>query len=100
MGGELILKAGVHAGACLAVTLSDRLDFFGGTVNTAVRAQGLSRGDDVVVTDTVVTDIEAEETETPKFRIADSFEAELRELPTPVHVRRLVAARPEISGKQ
>lgn len=29
MGGELALKAGVHAGACLAVKLNNRLDFFG-----------------------------------------------------------------------
>ncbi|MCA1617594.1 MAG: adenylate/guanylate cyclase domain-containing protein [Acidobacteria bacterium] len=94
MGGELVLKAGIHAGACLAVRLNDRLDFFGGAVNTAARVQGLSRGDDVVVTDTVVTDIEAEEeTEKPIFRVAESFEAELRGLPAPVHVHRLVAAQ-------
>jgi class 3 adenylate cyclase len=93
MGGELMLKAGVHAGACLAVRLNDRLDFFGGAVNTAARVQGLSRGDDVVVTDTVIADTEAEEAERP-FRVAESFEAEQRGLLTPVHVHRLVAARP------
>lgn len=93
MGGELVLKAGVHAGACLAVRLNDRLDFFGGAVNTAARVQGLSRGDDAVVTDAVVSDIEAEgETVKPPFSVAESFEAELRGLPAPVHVHRLIAA--------
>ena len=43
MGGELVLKAGVHAGACLAVKLNDRLDFFGGAVNTAARAGIVAR---------------------------------------------------------
>jgi class 3 adenylate cyclase len=96
MGGELVLKAGVHAGACLAVRLNDRLDFFGGAVNTAARTQGLSRGDDVVVTDEVVADIEAEEeSRRPVFRVAESFEAALRGLPHPVHVNRLVGAQPD-----
>ncbi len=94
MGGELVLKAGVHAGACLAVRLNERLDFFGGAVNTAARVQGLSRGDDVVVTDTVVADMDTEEeTEKPIFRVAESFEAELRGLPAPIHVNRLVGAQ-------
>jgi class 3 adenylate cyclase len=37
-GSDLIgLKIGLHAGACLAVTLNDRLDYFGQTVNIAAR---------------------------------------------------------------
>ena len=46
---ELVLKVGVHAGPCVAVTLNGRLDYFGTTVNTAVRLEGLSRGGDVLV---------------------------------------------------
>ncbi|HEV2911878.1 MAG TPA: adenylate/guanylate cyclase domain-containing protein [Pyrinomonadaceae bacterium] len=88
MGGELIVKAGVHAGACLSVRLNERLDFFGGAVNTAARVQGLSHGDDVVVTDAVMADLEAEP-DPPSFQIAESFDAELRGLPAPVHVHRL-----------
>ena len=42
-GGDLIgLKIGLHAGACLAVTLNDRLDYFGQTVNIAARVQALA----------------------------------------------------------
>ena len=91
MGGELVLKAGVHAGACLAVRLNGRLDFFGGAVNTASRVQSLSHGHDVVVTDAVMTDIEAEAgTCAPRTRIAESFDAELRGITTPVSVHRLI----------
>jgi class 3 adenylate cyclase len=88
MGGELVLKAGVHAGACLAVRLNGRLDFFGGAVNLAARAQGLSRGDDVVVTDAVMADLEAE-AGAPPPRVAESFDAELRGIHAPVRVHRL-----------
>lgn len=92
MGGELVLKAGVHAGACLAVKLNDRLDFFGGAVNTAARVQGLSRGNDVVVSDEVITEIAAEKDGRKQFQITESLVADLRGLPHPVRVHRLVAA--------
>ena len=94
MGGELVLKAGVHAGACLAVKLNDRLDFFGGAVNTAARVQGLSRGNDVVVTDEVIADIETEGNEGKRqFHTEERFDARLRGLTEPVRVHRLVAAK-------
>ena len=43
------LKIGVHVGPCIAVTLNDRLDYFGTTVNMAARLQALSKGDDIVI---------------------------------------------------
>ena len=46
---ELTLKVGIHAGPCIAVNLNGRLDYFGTTVNTAVRLQERSQGGDVVV---------------------------------------------------
>jgi len=92
MGGELALKAGVHAGACLAVKLNERLDFFGGAVNTAARVQGLSCGNDVMVSDEVLAEIDAEKWENKPFQIEKSFDARLRGLPEPVRVHRLVAA--------
>lgn len=51
---QLILKVGVHSGPCLNVTLNDRLDYFGTTVNIAARVQGLAQGCDIVGTDAVV----------------------------------------------
>ena len=55
-GSDLIgLKVGLHAGACLAVTLNDRLDYFGQTVNIAARVQALSGAGEIVVTDDVLS---------------------------------------------
>jgi class 3 adenylate cyclase len=91
MGGELIVKAGVHAGSCLSVRLNERLDFFGGAVNTAARLESLSNGNDVIVTDEVITDITADNSfsNTSPPQIVESFDAELRGLPAPIRVHRL-----------
>jgi class 3 adenylate cyclase len=56
---QLILKVGLHCGPCLAVTLNDRPDYFGSTVNIAARVQGLSRGGDLVFTESIRADAEA-----------------------------------------
>jgi len=52
----LTLKAGLHTGPCIAVTLNDRLDYFGSTVNLAARLEAQSTGDDVVISATVYDD--------------------------------------------
>jgi class 3 adenylate cyclase len=57
----LILKAGVHTGPCIAVTLNDRLDYFGSTVNMAARLEGLSTGDDVIISKALYDDLEVRE---------------------------------------
>jgi class 3 adenylate cyclase len=54
----LRLKAGIHHGACIAVTLNDRLDYFGSTVNIAARLESLSSGQDVVISAAVHADPE------------------------------------------
>ena len=55
-GSDLIgLKIGLHAGACLAVTLNDHLDYFGQTVNISARVQALSGAEEVMVTDDVLS---------------------------------------------
>jgi class 3 adenylate cyclase len=45
----LILKIGVHRGAAIAVTLNDRLDCFGQTVNIAARVQNLADADEICI---------------------------------------------------
>jgi class 3 adenylate cyclase len=45
----LILKIGLHKGAAIAVTLNDRLDYFGQTVNIAARVQNLADADEIYV---------------------------------------------------
>ena len=53
---NLVLKVGVHAGASVVVTLNDRLDYFGSTVNMAARLQGQSKGGDIVLSRAVACD--------------------------------------------
>jgi class 3 adenylate cyclase len=57
---RLILKIGLHAGPCLSVTLNERPDYFGSAVNLAARVQGLARGGDVVLTETIRADPQAQ----------------------------------------
>jgi class 3 adenylate cyclase len=54
----LTLKAGIHAGPCIAVTLNERLDYFGSNVNIAARLEPLSTGEDCVITSDVRRDPE------------------------------------------
>lgn len=51
---DLQLKIGIHEGPCLAVTLNDRLDYFGQTVNIAARVQGLATSHAAYATEPVV----------------------------------------------
>jgi class 3 adenylate cyclase len=53
---DLVLKLGVHAGPSVVVTLNDRLDYFGSTVNMAARLQGQSDGGDIVISRSVADD--------------------------------------------
>jgi class 3 adenylate cyclase len=53
---DLLLKIGIHEGPCLAVTLNDRQDYFGQTVNMAARVQGLASSRAIFVTKSVVED--------------------------------------------
>jgi class 3 adenylate cyclase len=51
---DLLLKIGIHEGPCLAVTLNDRQDYFGQTVNIASRVQGLAMSRSIFATGAVV----------------------------------------------
>jgi class 3 adenylate cyclase len=57
----LKLKAGIHAGPCIAVTLNERLDYFGSNVNMAARLEPLSTGEDCVISSDVRRDPEVAE---------------------------------------
>ncbi len=56
---DLLLKIGIHEGPCLAVTLNDRQDYFGQTVNIASRVQGLAVSRSIFATGSVVEDAAA-----------------------------------------
>lgn len=57
----LTLKAGLHTGPCIAVTLNERLDYFGSTVNLAARLEAQSHGNDIVISNLVHNDPEVRE---------------------------------------
>lgn len=52
---DLLLKIGLHEGPCLAVTLNEKLDYFGQTVNIAARVQGLAQSHTIFTTEPVVS---------------------------------------------
>ena len=49
--GGLILKIGIHRGAAISVTLNERIDYFGQTVNIAARVQKSAGGDEIYLTE-------------------------------------------------
>jgi class 3 adenylate cyclase len=53
---DLLLKIGVHAGPCIAVSMNERQDYFGQTVNIASRVQNLANAQAIFVTGAVVDD--------------------------------------------
>ena len=55
-GVAIQVKLGLHCGPCIAVTLNDRLDYFGRTVNLAARLQGESHGGDIVLSEAMAAE--------------------------------------------
>lgn len=47
---ELVLKVGIHRGHAMAVTVNERIDYFGQNVNIAARVQGLADANEVYIT--------------------------------------------------
>ncbi|MBK7897084.1 MAG: adenylate/guanylate cyclase domain-containing protein [Anaerolineaceae bacterium] len=56
----LQLKAAVHAGPSIAVTLNERLDYFGTNINIAARLEKFSQGNDLILSDFVYSDPEVQ----------------------------------------
>jgi class 3 adenylate cyclase len=54
--GVLEIKMGLHAGKAIVVTLNDRLDYFGTTVNTAARIEALAESHTVCFSRAVASD--------------------------------------------
>jgi class 3 adenylate cyclase len=52
----IVIKLGLHQGSSIAVTLNDRLDYFGSTVNLAARLQGQSGGGEIVLSREIADD--------------------------------------------
>lgn len=85
---RLGLKIGAHEGPCIAVTLDERLDYFGRTVNLAARLNGESRGGDVVLSRELARTTDgAAPLRAAGFALAPA-ETRLRGIPEPVAVFR------------
>ncbi|MGJ4945901.1 DUF5939 domain-containing protein [Bradyrhizobium sp. HKCCYLS1011] len=84
---DFILKIGVHRGASIAVTLNERLDYFGQTVNIAARVQNLADGDEICLTEDVFRAPDVAEIIAP-YKVTRS-EAELKGVSKPMSVYRL-----------
>ena len=74
----LTLKAGLNTGPCIAVTLNDRLDYFGSTVNMAARLECLSSGSDVIISRSVYEDAKVQEVIKSEGLTAEEFDMSLK----------------------
>jgi class 3 adenylate cyclase len=54
----VVVKMGLHAGPAIAVTMNERFDYFGQTVNKAARIQGLARDQEIYFSEPVFQDAE------------------------------------------
>jgi class 3 adenylate cyclase len=76
----LYLKASIHTGPSIAVTLNERLDYFGSTINVAARLEKFSRGQDIIISQATYADPEVcDFLNNPQNGfIAESFTAQLK----------------------
>jgi class 3 adenylate cyclase len=83
----IVLKLGLHLGACIAVTAGGVLDYFGSAVNTASRLEHQCQGGEVILSAAVLADAEAREALNGRTAREDS--ASLRGLSEPVRFTRV-----------
>ena len=87
----IIVKVGIHHGPCIAVTLNERIDYFGTTVNIAARVQGLSDGRDVMASGAIFGETGAEELLKQKSWASEQFTTSLKGLKSSYVVHKLHA---------
>ncbi len=74
----LRLKLGLHAGPAIAVTLNERLDYFGTTVNIASRLEGQAQGDDLIISAEVMRKPEVQRLLHENHVVTEEFTARLK----------------------
>jgi len=79
----IVIKLGLHQGPCIAVTLNDRLDYFGSTVNLAARLQSESVGGDIVLSQALYDDADVAGLLAPHAPAADRASIKGFEAPVP-----------------
>lgn len=88
---SIVVKVGVHHGPCIAVTLNERIDYFGTTVNIAARVQGLSDGRDVMASGAIFEETGAAEILKQKGWADEKFTTSLKGLKSSYVVRKMHA---------
>jgi class 3 adenylate cyclase len=71
-GSEIVLKLGLHQGACIAVTAGGVLDYFGATVNIASRLEHQCRGGEIILSNAMLAESAARDALTGRTTRADS----------------------------
>ena len=87
----IIVKVGIHHGPCIAVTLNERIDYFGTTVNIAARVQGLSDGRDVMASGAIFDETGAADLLRKKGWASEKFTTSLKGLKSSYVVHKLHA---------
>jgi len=87
----IIVKVGIHHGPCIAVTLNERIDYFGTTVNIAARVQGLSDGRDVMASGAIFDETGAADLLRQKGWASEKFTTSLKGLKSNYVVHKLHA---------
>jgi class 3 adenylate cyclase len=87
-GDRLRLKIGLHAGACIVVTLNHRHDYFGSTINIAARLSDMAEGDDLYFSEPVINNSKAYDLARSLGNI-EEINTTLRGMMHPVNVCRL-----------
>ena len=87
--GGIVLKLGVHLGACIGVNTDGTLDYFGNMVNISARLEGQSEGGDIVLSQILADDPEVASRLVDRAQSAEHVS--LRGVKTPVAVLRLLA---------
>lgn len=90
-GVAIPVKVGLHIGACIAVTLNDRLDYFGSTVNLAARLQGESAGGKIVLSEIMAAEPGIAERLASLGAVAET--AWVKGFAEPIAIRRIPANR-------
>jgi len=87
----IIVKVGIHHGPCIAVTLNERIDYFGTTVNVAARVQGLSDGRDVMASGAIFGESNAADYLREKGWQSEPFTTSLKGLKSSYQVHKLTS---------
>jgi class 3 adenylate cyclase len=93
-GVAIVVRLGLHTGPCIAVTLNDRLDYFGRTVNLAARLEAQSQGGDIVLSEALAA--EHGVTELLDGLHATEETAMVKGFSEPVRIRRIEAHMPNL----